>query len=221
MKPVNLLPESQRRRPAGDAKTSYVALGVLGALVLLVGNYVWVSNQATSRENDAAKAAVEATELEARSTEIGAYGDFAQTKEMRAASVRQLADSRFDWERLMRELALVLPAGGWLQGAKASVTGETDAASSSGATGSPSATLTGCMPRQSDVATLMLRLGRMHRVEDVTLQESKRGEPGSVPTLDGCGPYYQFDILVAFSAAAPTEAPDGETRVPASLGGGS
>ena len=114
MKPVNLLPESQRRRPAGDAKTSYVALGVLGALVLLVGNYVWVSNQATSRENDAAKAAVEATELEARSTEIGAYGDFAQTKEMRAASVRQLADSRFDWERLMRELALVLPAGGWL-----------------------------------------------------------------------------------------------------------
>lgn len=224
MKPVNLLPESQRRRaPASDSKTGYIALGVLCVLLLMTAAYVITGNSVTSRTNEAAVASAEADRLEAEATRIGAFGDFATAKQTRLASVHQLASSRFDWERLMRELARVFPAGGWLQKAEASTTGEMDGGdSATGVAASPTAVLTGCMPEQSDVAALMLRLGRMHRVEDVTLEESTRSDDGAQTTLDSCGSLYQFNLTVTFSPAPPpAEAPDGRRTVPVSLGGGS
>lgn len=227
MRPVNLLPESQRRRqPSTGGKGAYAVLGVLGVLLLMTGLYVLTANQVTSRTDDAAAASAEADRLEARTRELGAFGSFAQVKQTRVAAVQQLADGRFDWERLVRELSRVLPSGGWLQAVQASTTGALEsessgaAATADAATG-PAAHVTGCMPRQSDVATLMLRLRRMHRVEDVTLKESSREQNGDSPSLDGCGRFYQFDMTVSFGAPPPLEAPDGKTRVPASLGGGS
>lgn len=225
MKPVNLLPESQRRRqPAGEGGAAYVVLAGLACLLIMVAVYVLTANKVTSRDNDAAAASAEADRLEARAAEIGAFGDFAQTKETRVASVQQLADGRFDWERLMRELGRVLPSGGWLQNVKASTTGELESSDTGAVTetaSGPTAQLTGCIPRQSDVARLMLRLRRMHRVEDVTLKESAREQRGAAATLDNCGRLYKFDITVTFAPTSPQEAPDGRKRVPASLGGGS
>ena len=223
MRPVNLLPESDRRRPPGARPgSSYVVLGVLAALVLLTGVYVFIANQATSRADDAALAAGEADRLEAEAAALGGFGSFAAIKQARVQSVRQLAASRFDWERFVRELARVLPAGTWVQGVDASVTGELDAtATATTAVAGPQATITGCAPRQPAVADLMLRLRRMHRVEDVTLGESTREEDGAPATLDSCGRLYQFDVTVSFAAVAVEEAPLGRTQVPAALGGGS
>lgn len=224
MKPVNLLPESQRRRPVGgDGKSAYAVLAVLGLLVVMTGLYVVVSNQSTTRSAEAAEASAEADRLEAQAANLGAFGNFAQVKETRVASVRQIATQRFDWERLMLELARVLPADGWLQAADASVSGETDGDALSDATSSdgPTANLVGCLPRQADVAELMLRLRRMHRVEDVTLSESVLEDEQGAPSVDTCGRYYKFDVDVSFATATPEEAPDGERRVPAALGGGS
>lgn len=224
MKPVNLLPESQRRRnTASDGRRAYAVLGVLGVLLVMTGLYVVTANQATTRSNDAAAAAAEADRLEAQVASLGSFGNFAQVKETRVASVRQIASARFDWERMMLELARVLPAKGWLQAAEASVSGEVDggAPSDDAGTGVPMASLTGCLPRQSDVAELMLRLRRMHRVEDVTLSESVVEDDKGAPSIDSCGRYYKFDVAVIFAGAAPEEAPDGQRSVPASLGGGS
>jgi Tfp pilus assembly protein PilN len=224
MRPVNLLPESQRRRqPTGDGKSSYVVLGVLAVLVLMIGMYVVTANQVTSRSNDAAEASAEADRLDAKVASLGAFGNFAQVKETRVASVRQLATERFDWERLMLELARVLPSDGWLRTAQASVAGGEDESGAATTTspGGPTATLTGCLPRQPDVADLMLRLRRMHRVEDVTLSESVREDAQGAPSIDSCGRYYKFDIGVSFAPAVAEEAPDGQRRVPAALGGGS
>jgi Tfp pilus assembly protein PilN len=186
--------------------------------------YVTTGNSVTSRTNDAAAASAEADRLEAEASAIGAFGDFATIKQTRLASVQQLSQSRFDWERLMLELARVLPEGGWLQSVKASSTGAPDGAEepAPGTVAGPSAVLTGCMPKQHDVAALMLRLERMHRVEDVTLQESTRTPGGAETSLESCGPLYLFNLTVAFSPTQQLpEAPDGRHSVPVSLGGGS
>jgi Tfp pilus assembly protein PilN len=225
MRPVNLLPESQRRRtPTGDGRSAYVVLGVLAVLLAMTGLYVVTANQVTERTDAAAEASAEADRLEAQAASLGSFGSFAQVKETRLASVRQLATQRFDWERLMLELARVLPEDGWLQTASASVAGDTDSAptaDAAAATGGPTAALGGCLPRHGDVADLMLRLRRMHRVEDVTLSESVLEDEQGVPTVESCGRYYRFDVAVSFSPTVVEESPAGARRVPAALGGGS
>lgn len=225
MRPVNLLPESQRkRRPEGGGNNANLVLGVLTALLVMTGVYVITANNATSRANQTAEASAEAGQLEARAGALGSFGDFAQTKEARVAAVRDLADSRFDWERMVRELSRVLPEGGWLTAVKASTTGEstsTAGGASADGGGSPTMTLTGCMPRQIEVAQLMLRLRRMYRAEDVSLTSSIISDLEGVPSLENCGKLYQFEVTVTFAPATPEEAPDGEKRVPAALGGGS
>ena len=125
MKAVNLIPTDQRRAQASGAQagSSYVVLGVLAVLLLMAVAYVFTSNNVNSRTSDAAAAKSEADQLEAQVAARGAYTNFSQLKEQRIASVRTVADTRFDWERLMRELSRVMPSGSWIQATDASVTG--------------------------------------------------------------------------------------------------
>jgi Tfp pilus assembly protein PilN len=232
MRPVNLIPQESRRRGAGARPGSaYVVVGVLGALLLMIVGYVLVSNQATSRSNEAAVARAEAERLEQAAAEKNAFTSFAEIKQQRISSVGSVAQTRFDWERLMRELARITPDGSWIQTADANVAGDptdTGATSTAGVTGTaqPTLKLVGCTPRQADTAAMMVRLRNLYRVEDVKLNESTQETLGSgddvEATVDNCGRNYKYDLSVTFSAAPPQrEAPQGATRVPASLGGGS
>lgn len=225
MRPVNLLPDRDRAHVAGGrAGSSYVVLGVLGVLLAMVVGYVFSANQVNDRESQAAEARQEAGRLEQQAKVLSPFGDFSQVKETRIASVRELAKGRFDWERFMRELALILPEGSWLRGADSSATGDIEGGTgtaSEGPTGQPLARLTGCTKRQSDVARMMLRLRELHRVADVTLTESKQDDSGGDAGADSCGSYYAFDVTVEFAPAANDETPPGAKRVPATLGGGS
>jgi Tfp pilus assembly protein PilN len=230
VKAVNLIPTEQRRvRAAGNRSGSaYVLVGVLATLLVMVAAYVFTAGNVTDRQNKAAAAKAEAEQLEAQAAESKSFTNFAQVKQTRLASVSTIAETRFDWERMMRELSRAMPAGSWLQASDASVTGTaggetTTTSTTTEAPTGPSATLTGCTPDQADVARMMVRLRQMHRVTDVVLNQSSTevGDPGEV-TADSCGSYYQFDVTVSFAITEPaTEAPRGETRVPASLGGGS
>ncbi len=232
MKAVNLIPTEQRRVQGTGARTgsSYVVIGVLVTLLAMVAAYVVTANNATQRDSDAAAAKAEADRLEAQVAQRGAFTNFAQIKDLRLASVSTIADTRFDWERLMRELSRVMPGGSWLQTTDASVTGNVTgsetasaAAGTTAAVPQPKANLVGCTPDQSDVARMMVRMRELYRVSDVELNESVR-QPGSsgAPSVEDCGRFYQFDITVSFNAAPPkTEAPRGESVVPTSLGGGS
>jgi Tfp pilus assembly protein PilN len=231
MKAVNLIPNEQRRAQVSGAQagSAYMVIGVLVTLLAMVAGYVVTSNKATANENDAAAAKAEAASLEAEVAQRGAFTDFAQIKETRLASVSGVATTRFDWERLMRELSRVMPSGSWLQSADASVTGDVTGAEAVSTTPGtivvpePKANLVGCTPDQSDVARMMVRMRQLHRVSDVELNQSsvQLGAAGEA-SVDNCGDEYQFDLMVTFSAAPPqTEAPRGEAVVPASLGGGS
>jgi Tfp pilus assembly protein PilN len=238
MRPVNLVPQDQRRRVREDSsgKGAYVALGVLTALLALVVAYVMTTNQVTERKNEAAALSAEADRLEAKAAKEASYTDFAQIAQTRLVSVAGVAETRFDWERLMREVSLIMPEGSWLQSTDASVLGDPTATTTPAPAPaptttttttvappvSPAATFVGCTPRQTDVARMMVRLRQMHRVSDVELNESAQEESTSPATVDNCGSYYKYDLTVTFSPTEPaSERPRGATRVPASLGGGS
>jgi Tfp pilus assembly protein PilN len=234
VKPVNLVPQDQRRRAAeGDGKSAPIVLGVLALLLALVVVYVLTSNSVTENKSDAAAASAEADQLEARASKQSGYADFATVAATRAKSVSDVAATRFDWERFMRELAHIMPAGSWLQSADASTTGDPTSASAGtpstptpSATGTgpiqPAANLIGCTPHQSDVAAMMVRLKQLYRAEDVQLNESTAGTKDQEVTQSNCGHLYTFNLTVKFTATPPTrQAPLGTDRVPASLGGGS
>lgn len=231
MKPVNLLPDHHRRgpRPGAMSGGAYAIVGVLAVLLAMAVVYTLTTNQVKSRTAESAKVRQEADRAEAEAQSKASFGSFAQIKETRLASVKQLAAGRFDWERWLRELSAIMPAGSWLSEASASTTGS-DASGQPSTTGAdataaggPSATLKGCTRRQGDVAKLMVRLRQVYLVEEVTLNESIKGEESAATTVADCGALYQFDLLVTFKAAAPTgkEAPQGRNAVPAALGGGS
>jgi Tfp pilus assembly protein PilN len=233
VRPVNLIPQDQRRRTPreGSGRGAHAVLGVLAVLLAMAVVYVLAANSVTEKKSQAEEARVEAEQLEAKAVNKGSFTDFAQIAQTRAASVTAVASTRFDWERFMRELSRVMPAGSWLTSASAAVTGTSDvaanptdpAAITAPGTGSPSATLTGCTPKHSDVARMMVRLGQLHRVVDVELTQSSRDDAAAAAAaIDSCGRNTSFDLTLTFSpTAAVAEAPRGATRVPASLGGGS
>jgi Tfp pilus assembly protein PilN len=248
MRAVNLLPEKHRpRRPTGGHRgSSYIVLGVLGALVIALLLYVLTLNSINESKTEIADAKAEAAQANAQAQQLGAYGDFAKVKADRVDSVKRLAQSRMDWERLVRELAHVLPSGVWIQNAAAA---DSPAGASSGTTSAPSTppsgsapastgpslTLQGCAENQRKVADTLVRLGEMQGAVDVKLErsatesESGGSTGGSVPAASGatggdCGetngtPNYAFQAVVSFEPPKPTT--DEPGRVPARLGGGS
>jgi Tfp pilus assembly protein PilN len=237
VRPVNLIPQEQRRRvpSEGSGQGSYALLGGLAVLLVMAVAYVLTANSVTERQNKTETARAEADRLEAEAAQKGAFSEFEQIARTRVASVASVAAGRFDWERFMRELSRVMPEDSWLVSADASATGGEDGTGATGASSGtaaaptsagagPSANLVGCTPQHSDVARMMVRLRQLHRVTDVQLRQSTKepGEAAGEATIDSCGRNASFDMTVAFSPTAPaTEAPRGAVRVPASLGGGS
>jgi Tfp pilus assembly protein PilN len=228
MKAVNLIPSEHRRAtPSGNASGgAYAVLGVLAVLLVMAVAYVMTTNSVNDKESKAAAARQEAVAAESKTKQLGSFTDFASIKDQRLVAVTAAAQTRFDWERFMRELSRVMPEGSWISNTSASVTGEDVGTGSATAdplaVPTPKANLVGCTPRQSEVARMMVRLEQMYRVTEVTLNESIQDPAAGDTTLQDCGKLYKFDLTVSFSPVQPSnEAPKGETRVPASLGGGS
>ena len=252
MRPVNLLPNElrprQRTREGGGR--AHIVLGVLGVLLVMAVAYALSLNQVNSNKTDIARAKSETEKAKAEVTASTAFGDFHAIEQTRSASVQQLAGGRFDWERMMRELALVLPAHTWLldvnagasadgatPGASApapapAATGSPAAAGDSAVSGAPSPTLSlkGCALKQNDVAVVLVRLRKLYLVDNVNLNESAqettdKGVQTSTDSAGGsdtCGSgRFKFDVSVTFSApTAKSDKPAGG-KVPAKLGGGS
>jgi Tfp pilus assembly protein PilN len=198
VKAVNLLPAGERPRPtvAAPANASTLVMATLALLLVAVAAFVFTKNQVTDRKSEIAQAQQEQAAAEQRSNGLKSFGDFSQIKKTRVASVTELATQRFDWERFMRELALVLPDKVWLTGvtsgdnapgaagSTSATTGSsspsgassTSSTSPAGASGGPSAQLAGCASTQKAVAELIVRLRSLHGAQDVTLQDSTKTE---------------------------------------------
>ena len=216
MRPVNLLPERYRpARATGRLRgSSYITVGVLGVLLLMVLGYVITNNQIKDKQDQTNRAVEEAQIAEARATELGSFGNFVQIKQQREDAVKGLALTRFDYERLMREIALVLPDDVFLTTFNATAAGDQGTAPAGAAviaTG-PSLTLGGCAPDHPDVSETLVRLRRMHKVADVNLVSSTKNQDEAAAAC-----IVAWNATVTFEAEA---APPSRPAVPARLGGG-
>ena len=126
MKAVNLIPSEHRRAKASGEMSggAYGVLGVLAVLLVMAVAYVMSTNSVNDNKSKAAEARQEADAAEAKTKQLGSFTDFASIKDQRLAAVTAAAQTRFDWERLMRELSRVMPNGSWVSTTTASVTGE-------------------------------------------------------------------------------------------------
>jgi Tfp pilus assembly protein PilN len=221
VRPINLLPARyQPARASGDRPgIGYAAVGALAVLLVMVLLYVTTNNGINDAKSKTAEAQAEQAAAQAKVGQLQAFGDFAALKASREQAVRGVALQRFDYERLMREVALVLPHNTYLTAFQAGTgTSSTTAASTTTpttATG-PAVTLSGCAPSHPGVATAIVRLRKLHNVEDVDLKSSqKAGAATAGGTASTCP--------VAFSANltfSPETAPTVQEPVPARLGGG-
>ncbi|HET9162481.1 MAG TPA: hypothetical protein VFN89_03415 [Solirubrobacterales bacterium] len=224
MRPINLIPAEDRRGDQAPLRRGPLAYLLLGALVLALGgvvSLVLVGNQVSEREDELAKLKGEDAAIAAKAAKLASYTEFQSLSEARVQTVQSLADSRFDWERVLRELALVLPSDVALKGLSASAGGEGGgeeggggAGGLSGSIAGPSLELDGCAHGQEGVAAFVLALKDIDGVTRVGLQSSTvegGGEGGeSAGGEDECGGGgASFALVVAFDAA-PVPAPEGE-----------
>jgi Tfp pilus assembly protein PilN len=238
MRPVNLIPPEDRRGSTAPLRTGplpYVLLGALVALLAGVTALVTVGNQISEREGEVAKLEREDAQAAAKAQRLAAYTEFRAMSEQRVATVSELADSRFDWERVMRELSLILPDDAWLvclsgtaspNAAGGEGGSEPGAGTLRGSAAGPALEIQGCASGQEAVAGFVTALKDIDGVTRVGVESSELGEEDSSASAAGSGEAAEggssdcqtrdfiahFSLLVAFDAApvpvsaTPTEA---------------
>jgi Tfp pilus assembly protein PilN len=179
MKRMNLLPPELRPREGGRRGASYLVVGALFASVAAMLVYAIVIGGVRSDETELASLENETQQAQARADALRPYGEFADMKEQRERSIRAVADTRFDYERLTRELTRVLPEGVWvghLEVAPAPPSQEIVDVGADPVVGSettpPAMTVSGCAPDQDVVADTLDRLRALTGATNVALGSS-------------------------------------------------
>jgi Tfp pilus assembly protein PilN len=240
MRPVNLIPPEDRRGDQAPLRTGPLAYILIGALVLVLAGVtamVLTGNQIAERKDEVAKLEQEDAVAAAQARRLVAYSKFRSLSEQRVATVSSLADSRFDWERVMRELSLILPANVWLTDLTASAAPGVDVGESGGggaslraAAAGPALELDGCAAGQKAVAGFVTALKDIDGVTRVGVasseladQENGAGVSAGGDASSGGGNedcrtrsfIAKFSIVVAFDAApVPVTGEAGEVAPP-------
>src|SRR5690242_11410226 len=117
MRPVNLIPPEERRGEAAPLRAgplAYVIVGVLAVALIAVTVVVLTGNTISDRKAEVASLQSQLASLKAQARRLTPYANFASMQQARQETVASLASSRFDWERVLRELAIVIPDNVWL-----------------------------------------------------------------------------------------------------------
>ncbi len=219
MRPVNLIPVEDRHGQNAPLRTGPVAYIVIGALVLALAGMamlVLTDNKIADQKSELAQVEREDAAAKARAESLASYTQFSALHEQRVQTIASLADSRFDWERVMRELALILPHDVWLNNLEASASAETGGGSggslSSAITG-PSLAIGGCAAGQDAVAGFVTALKNIDGVTRVGVESSELAgeeegagssggsEGGSSGDCRTRSFIAEFKLVVAFDAA--------------------
>ena len=212
MRPVNLIPPEDRRgdrAPLRSGPLSYVVVGGLAALLLIVVLMVTTSNNIAEREAkvDQLEADIEAKAAEAE--RLSVFTKFATLRAQRESTLASLAQSRFDWERVMREMALIIPSDVTLSELNGSAVANAEGSSAVETINAPNLAIAGCASTHSALAEFIAALEDIDGVTRVGVgrSESSSEDAGSASGEGSvCGTAYTFEIAVAFDNATVSAA---------------
>jgi Tfp pilus assembly protein PilN len=221
MRPVNLIPAEERpggRRPLRAGPLAYLVVGALAAAVIALTALVVTGNQISDRQVEITQLEAEAQSIEARAQELAPYTQFAAVREQRLETVTRLADSRFDWRRVLNELSLLLPANIQLTSLAGTASQEVGLSDGAGVgmrsqIAGPALELAGCGTSQAAIAGFVEALKDIDGVTRVGFQGSSsggEGENATSTTSCGGGKSATFQMVAAFDAAPVPPAETGE-----------
>jgi Tfp pilus assembly protein PilN len=236
MRPIDLTPEELRlgaRPPMRTGPIPYIVVGGLVAVLVGIALLVTTSTQVSEAKQEVTSLKRQNVAAEREAQRLAAYVELRQLREARTETIASLADSRFDWERVMHELALILPHDVWLTSLNASASaGAGGGEGSEGGGGQlrsaiagPALELTGCATGQEAVAGFVTTLKEIDGVTRVGLEHAELAE-GAEGSTGGGGEgggeecrtrvfISGFSLVVAFDAAPVPPAESAEALVPA------
>jgi Tfp pilus assembly protein PilN len=229
VRPVNLIPPEERRGDKAPMRTgslAYVVVAVLGVALVAITGVVLTNNQISDRTSEKSSLETQVSVAQAEADRTRSFADFASLQRAREQTVTSLAQSRFDWERVLRELAIVIPDDVWLTNLSASVSPDVASASSSSSATStssggaesvtgPSLRIEGCAAGHEAVARFLAALQDVDGITRVSVLKSDLPDPassgasapaggaGTSVATDGCSSrdfVSQFEVVAAFDA---------------------
>ncbi len=243
MRPVNLIPSEERgqdRAPLRTGALSYVLLGALGLALLGVIALVLTNKQVSDKKSEIASLQQQEQEATAKANSLSAFTNFRTVQEQRQATVSSLAQSRFDWQRVMNELARIIPSDVWLVqlggtvSPGVSVENAPEISSRTEIPG-PALEIVGCTTSQDAVAGFISDLEEIDGVTRVGVQSSQLPDDtsgGTAAAQDSASSdssdcqtrnfIIKFEIVVAFDKVpTPSTATAAPSVPPAATAGGS
>jgi Tfp pilus assembly protein PilN len=180
MRAVNLLPrDAERQRSEGGRAPLYVAAGGIAA-VTAVMVVLFMSASGSIDDQQARLDSVEAaiSRIDDAGQPTVAPSAVAQERTDRVAALSAALSTRVPLDRLLRELAFVLPEDAWLTGISAAAQSGTAVAAVPGATAtSQGVTIQGATYSLSSVARVLSRLAAIPSLTGVRLIASARVDP--------------------------------------------
>jgi Tfp pilus assembly protein PilN len=192
MRAFDLLPredarEVRRRRPS----TAQLVLAVVGlVLVAALGSLFLLENARVAdkeRTRDDLKAQLAAKNVPAAEPETQAVGSdpaLADERNRRTTAVASALATRVAWDRILRELALVLPDDVWLTSMSSSAGATAEGSDPSAAPPTTSLQLNGYTRAQEGVARLLARMSVLPELEAVQLVSSTTVELGKEKVVE-------------------------------------
>jgi Tfp pilus assembly protein PilN len=249
LRPVNLIPKDERRGDRTALRTgpvSYILIGGLAVAVLAVAALGLTGKQISDRKSEVAQLQQQEQAAQAKAQSLEPFTQFRAAQEARSGTIVSLAQSRFDWQRVLNEFARVIPSDVWLTQLAGTVNPSVTVADAPeiqarDSVPGPALELLGCAASQDAVARLIANLQEIDGVTRVGLDSSERADNTDGATSAAAAPtatdsntavtdcrtrnfITQFKIVAAFDAvpapAGATSTPSVPSGIPTSGGAG-
>ena len=217
MRPVNLIPPDQRRGDRAAMRTgafSYVLIGGLVVALLGVALLALTGKQISDKKSEVAQLQQEETATQAKAQSLAAFTQFRAAQESRSGTITSLAQSRFDWQRVLNEFARVIPSDVWLT--KLAGTADPAVTVSNGpeiqtrdSIPGPALELEGCASSQEAVAGLIANLQEI----DPSVRTTRRpGPPRHRPPATRVLPGTRIAALATSSLSSRSSPPSTQSQ---------